>query len=665
MENKYFAALDQAKIGTELMRRVEDFYSLIRSSGVYKRVSKSYRAYYGMSISGGYENSFEITPDGEQDEFRRIRVNHYRNIAQHMLNMTTSQKFVPQPIAANSDSKSLKQATLACGLLEYYNRTKRLDRILRQAVEQAIVFGEAYIKTEWDPTLGSKYAVAPGTNKIIKDGDLKFSNVGPLDLIKDPHKESNADVDWLIVRHFENKFEVAARYPELSEKILSLETKNVSEQVRVRFGRSFETSEDIPVYEFYHRTSEAVPEGKYVEFLSADLITFFGPLPYEDVPVRRIVPGELMGSPYGYTAMYDLLALQEIVDMLYSVVATNQAAFGVQNIIAPKGHDLTPTQLAGALNLIEYDSKLGKPEALNLLNTPEEIFGFINQVEKVMETLSGVNSVARGDPQPSLESGSALALVQSQAIQFNSGLQQQASQLAEDVYTDAINIIKRYAKTKRIVSIVGKNQRHMVRAFDGDSFSEINRIAVEPGNALSRNISGRMQIAQDLINAGMISQPEQYLQIVKTGSLDPLTEGDQSELFLIRDENELLADGQFDQVISTAIDRHSLHIPEHRSLLGNMELRRDPKLVAGILAHIQEHIDDLRNTDPALLGMIGERSLMLPPQSPEEAAGGTPPAQDPEMFGQVNPADMGEAAPNMPQMPRNPLTGERASPEGM
>ena len=52
-----------------------------------------------------------------------------------------------------------------------------------------------------------------------------------------------------------------------------------------------------------------------------------------------------------------------------------------------------------------------------------------------METLSGVNSVARGNPEASLQSGTALAMVQSQALQFMSGLQQSYIQLIEDVGT--------------------------------------------------------------------------------------------------------------------------------------------------------------------------------------------------------------------------------------
>lgn len=57
-----------------------------------------------------------------------VKVNHFRNLGQHLLQLTTSKKPSPIPIATNSDAKSQKQCTVARGVIEYYNREKRIDR---------------------------------------------------------------------------------------------------------------------------------------------------------------------------------------------------------------------------------------------------------------------------------------------------------------------------------------------------------------------------------------------------------------------------------------------------------------------------------------------------------------------------------------------------------
>lgn len=167
--------------------------------------------------------------------------------------------------------------------------------------------------------------------------------------------------------------------------------------------------------------------------LDSDLVLIDTPMPYRKLPVYRISAGDIMGTPYGYSDLFDVLPLQDAINSLYSTILTNQNAFGVQNVLVPRGSDVNEENLGGALNILSYNAQFGKPEALNLTQTPAEIFNFVEKLERTAETLSGVNSVARGNPESSLKSGNALALVQSMALQYMSGLQQSYVKMVEDV----------------------------------------------------------------------------------------------------------------------------------------------------------------------------------------------------------------------------------------
>lgn len=133
----------------------------------------------------------------------------------------------------------------------------------------------------------------------------------------------------------------------------------------------FGTSDDIAVYHFWHKRDAALPNGRYVVLLEDGTVLFDGDLPYESIPVRRITTGDLMGTSFGYSPMFDLLVLQEAIDALYSAVATNQMTFGVQLIMAMKGQDIDYKQMARGLSFLEYTNPDGKPEPLNLTHTPE------------------------------------------------------------------------------------------------------------------------------------------------------------------------------------------------------------------------------------------------------------------------------------------------------
>jgi selenophosphate synthase len=74
-----------------------------------------------------------VRSGGKAGNLSMIKVNHYRNLGQHLVQLTTAQKPAPQPIATNTDAKSQKQVTLAKGILDYYSREKRVDRFLRDA----------------------------------------------------------------------------------------------------------------------------------------------------------------------------------------------------------------------------------------------------------------------------------------------------------------------------------------------------------------------------------------------------------------------------------------------------------------------------------------------------------------------------------------------------
>jgi hypothetical protein len=372
--------------------------------------------------------------------------------------------------------------------------------------------------------------------------------------------------------------------------------------------------------------------------LTDSIVLFDGPMPYRDLPVYRIVPGEVLGTPYGYSPMFDLLPLQDSVNSLYSAALTNNHAFAIQNILVPEGANINTSQLAGGLTVLNYDPKVGKPEPFQPTATPAETYNLIATLIKEMETISGVNSVSRGNPEASLRSGNSLALVQSLALQFMSGLQQSYVQLIEDVGTGLINMLKDFAQTPRVASIVGLSNRAYLKEFKGADLELVNRVLVDLGNPLAQTKAGRAEMANNLLQYQKIT-PEQYFTILKTGNLDVMTENIEKELILIRGENEALVRG--DSVIVTALDEHILHIKEHRGVLADPDLRRDPELVARTLEHINQHLNELRYGDPSTLQVLGQQPIPPPPPPGQEGMAPIDPAQTIEG---VPPMTAGQAA---------------------
>lgn len=668
MSKIYFAASDSKTCIRTVLDKANRWYDFQTSNGFHSKIYSAYRAYYGQYYdSTGHEISF----GGEQGELAQMGVNHLRNIAQHMLVMTTGTRPSMDARATNTDYKSQVQTYLANNILEYYMREKDLESYIRKAVEYAIISGAGYIKLEWDSTAGAVYdfdvkekldengnviGEEPDTSKPLYEGDIRVCNLTALDVVYDSHREDQ-NHDWVVCRSFKNKYDLASKYPEFYDEIVDLNTKDKEFSIRFASGIFSDDTDLIPVYEMYHAKTDAVPNGRYVLFLTEDIVLFDGDMPYRRMPIIRVSPSDIMGTPFGYTPIFDLLPLQDAVNSLYSSILTNQNAFAVQNVFVPRNADIVVKNLGGGMNVIEGNAQ---PVPLNLTQTPREVFEFLKILIKDMETISGVNSTTRGNPESSLRSGTSLALVQSLALQFASNLQQQYIKAIENLGTSIIEMLKDFAVTKRTISMIsGISNRSFIQEFSGDDLSNVSRVVVDVGNAISRTTAGKIQLAENMVQYGLIKDPQQYLTVVNTGKLEAATEDTQKQLFLIKAENEMMLNGE--KPVAISVESHLQHIQNHHSILFDPELKKDVNLVTLVLNHIQEHIDLLRNTDPTLLQALGQQPL--PPE------GMAPMPGQPMMQAQVDP-NTGlppelmmpgmEAPVNTPQIPGPPPPFENA-----
>ncbi len=662
-QHQYWASVGEDEIADNILDKIDMYNKFLAMTGrldLYRRV---YAYVYRARSTGA-----RLVAAGDVGELTTISVNHLRNLLCHIATMTTQQKVSFQTQSSNTDSKSVAQTILGASLLDYYSREKKFDAIFGQAVWDALVFAEGFIQIEWDASMGKKYGMTE-TGATVYEGDLKYRNFGPLDVIRDITMTTPINSEWEFLRTFENKYNLVAKFPDLKEEILN-DAIDMLEVARTTVTSilDLEDSDLIPVYTLLHKPTPALPQGRYTTILDNRTVMMDGPIPYKHTHVYRIAPDEESGTIFGFSVAYDMLPIQEAYDMIASTITSNQATFGIQNILAPKGHDLSTSQIAGSLCLMEYDSKLGKPEALNLTHTPPEIFNFLGILEKLLETISGVNSVARGNPEGGLRdaSGAALALLQSLAIQFNQKLQNSYAALVGDVGLGTIQMLQTFAVVPRIATIVGKSNRSYMKDFIGKDLDGIDRVFADMGNPLAGTVSGRMTLAEQMMKFNLIQDPEQYIQVMTTGKLDPIIDGAESQLNLIKAENELLQDGKPVRALIT--DMHNEHITDHLIILASPEVRADPNsvIVTETLKHVQEHIGMLQSGSPILL--ITKQQALPPPQqpAPQQPAPGPTPSSLPQQAVPTSPeppVEMKAAGIKQPDLPHPPRGTDQRSAE--
>lgn len=604
-------------------QKVTDFDKHIDMSGRWLTARDLYYNYYQVN-----ETNFTYPTYGA-DGFKRLNVNHFRHKLKALLSLVTAQRVVPQPIAVNTDHKSQSQVNFSKNILKYIDHEKDVDAEFQDATESALVLGAAYIVREWDAKQGEEFAKNPETGEIKYKGDIELGMYNWLDVIFDFANGSYKACPWKIVRKYVNRWDLVAKFPKHADKIKQIEIP--PETKRHRLGHIInEHNEDvIPVYHFYHEKTAAIPNGRFTIFLNDDTALFDGPLPYKRVPVSRIVSDKQLDSPFAYSVSMDLLPIQKVYNALCSAVCTNQAAFGVQNILIPREASIALTQLTEGLNAIYYDPSVtqgAKPEALNLLMNKREVFEWIEYLEQKMAQISGVNETIQGQPEANLKSGTALAFVASQALVFISPLSRSYHKLVSDTWTGILDILKEYATTPRMILISGLSNKAEAKNFSNKDLVDIDRVIVEEGNPLTQTLAGRIQVAQDLVQAGLATK-EEYLNVLMTGQLEPVYKAENAQVMRIKEENEQLQKGRRVPVMST--DNHPLDIREHMVLLNSPEVRNDPNpnnpIKEAVTAHVLEHLDQWAMMDPRLGVSLGIPPAPPPPNMAPPPLGGTPP----------------------------------------
>ena len=641
----------------DLLSKMDKYFESLESIGFNDAIDKSYNYYYGK---GRYGTSSGLQAGGKQGELTEAMVNNYRSLLRHILTLITSERPSYDVRAVNTDYQSQAQAVVGEDVLNYYLRSKNLEDTLKNAAENALWSSEGFIALEWDTHSGQEFDVDPESQELVMTGDIKYSTYHAKSCIRDPYANPD-DPDWVILVDKINKYELAARFPDEEDAILSNSSLAKFRKNDVS-GNISADSDMIEVYKFYHKSNVVLPGGRFAYFIP-DAILMEGPLPYDEIPVYRITPGQIQGMVHGYTPGYDILGLQEAKDDLFSAVLSNNIAFSRQVIAVKRDADFNVKDLTEGLSVIELDTEANGSiddaiRPLQLTKSSSETYSLMDRIDSEQEKSTGINEVVRGDPSANLRSGNALALVAAQAIKYNSYYQQSYNQLFERVGTATIKFLQQFAAAPRFYTVVGSQNRSLLKEFKNSDIEKVDRVEVQRSSSLTNTTAGRIEIADNLLQNGMIKRPEQYISVLETGKLDPIMDKERTELLNIQSENEMLHQTEIPRALIT--DNHALHIREHTAVLNDPALRNMPEVVEAVLAHLSEHTDLWPQVPPAILMATGQQPPPPPaaPIPPDPNAAPQEGGANPEAM--QAPESQGSDVPNMPSLPNVP---EAAAPQ--
>lgn len=627
--SEYWWCKDTRECVESLVTKANEYYSYLSATGkmaLWRLVFEQYNR--------GFITLGSVSRGGTEGELLNLPINEFRNVVDHVVGLSTQDKlaFEPQPI--NNDYTTSAQVTLSKGILNDYAKNKGMDKTCDHTALNAYLFGEGSVVKLWNENLGDLKLVDDINQKIIRKGDIQFLEVNPTNLIRDIHIQQFEHNQWFTVRVFVNRYDLAAQYPKKAKAICEKSIATDWDNTRITATRG-EKSDLVPLFLSFHKKTSAMPFGRQIFYLDSDTWLEDSHLEYREFPIYTNMPAPVESLNLGYTTAFDLLPLQQILDIVDGGCATNLSNFLVSNILVPDGCNLGVADLIGSMNLLKYQAQAGKPEALNLVEFPPEAQPFRAFIVQRMEVLAGINSTNRGQADEKITSGTMAALYASQAIHFNSKFQKSHSLFCAALATGILHDLQDHPEDKRTGLVAGKGNHSYMKEFYGSDVNMIDRVTVTVGSPFSQTDAGKIQMAQDLLNSPSGLDSREYLEVVETGSLEPLTQGPHRELMLIKGENEKLAEGGLCKAIIT--DDHATHIQEHKNVIADPGLRisPDPKaaeIIKNTLTHIAEHEQLLikgGKTRPTLMSLLKQPVIGGPAGAPPPAAGGKNPMPKP------------------------------------
>jgi hypothetical protein len=614
---------------------------------------RNYLAYYSPAIMPQSWDTSLIF-EGMQGELTRFYTPKSRTLIRQLTSIVTKQRLEFKASAETVNGDVLNEIKLANAVCDQLTSTQRLDNKADQLCEGALVCGQWFTKTTWRTDIGES-RIRDSKGKIIRSGGVEIDVLSPFNVFYNilcPWDRLN----WAECQVKRNKWDLIADHPDLRDEILNIPTVQENRYPDTWFKANSIFDEDlVNVYEFYHRPTPSLPEGRMIVYGSRDAVLYDGKNPYGCIPIESNIPEVILDTGIGYPKLTDLMGAQEMFDNNLSAIATNHGQFAVQSVTIPRGSDINVNQLDG-MKFISFTPQDapggGKPEALNLTQTPAEVFKFTDKLENLMQDLSMLNGAMTGNLPPGISSGTAIATLSANSIEFITSISKAQNLCLEKTMMHAVNAYQKFGAVPQKVMISQKGGQSITREFTGDELKNVSAIKLEMINPLLKTFAGRLEVAEKLLTVPKEVWPD-YVSVLEGRPLSNVYRGELDQMDLIVQENEFMEKGEKPLVMIT--DDHALHIKRHADMLSDVGNRlHNQKAVQAITEHIMEHYQLAKSEDPGL------RALVSTGRIPEGGLNPQPPAMAPT--GQSQPIDQPQRqSPDEPSQIQN-VEGDVAQP---
>lgn len=552
--------------------------------------------------------------DNQPRRKQKIVVNHSYDLVQQGVSRLIKYRPAVSILPTNDEFKDKIGAKMCKSLLSHIWYVQRFEGVLQpNFVKYTKTMGESFLAILWDKDAGDDHhefsedykgkiengetiEVDDGEggkvkiDKPIKNGDVKYDVWSTLDVLLED-KERFEKVNYLFHQEVWDLYE-AQEFFGNKESIQEDSTAEIYDYEKMT---STTQKGKVVINCFYHKYTFGLKKGACIYFTSKGIIKrdVLG-YSHGKLPCIPLVDIDLPGELHGHSGLENVSGLIGCYNNLTNSTVENIVMCGRPKWALPAG-SAKKEDLGNAITIVEFKGP-NPPQLLSMSPTPPEIYKFRDELKNEFREIYGSAQISRGEPPPGIKAGIALQYLGEQESERNNESILRYNEAIRQISEMTLAVCGDYydEDDKRLIRVLGKDNKWMSIFFDVQHLSSDYDIRVQNSSALPQSKAARLQTLIDL-NQQFPAQVtgEQVLDMIDLAQDEKFMSQTTKSVRAAQAENEQMLDDEIGKPViePEEYEDHIQHWREHVGVMRDWAFKNQtPKPYRGkIASHVMAH----------------------------------------------------------------------------
>jgi len=477
---------------------------------------------------------------------------------------------------ATDDPMDVSDANVSLAYLRWLFDEQNIDYNARlsEAAMWALVPGEGYLKSTFNPRTGLGEIIAPS----------------PFTIFPDPYATSFKDARYVFHSQFMDIEQVYDIYGK-EVKPNQVERADIIKAKMLREMGQAPVLSGATVNELWMKPCRRYPKGLFTVWTGNDVLIEPDRMPYDHMhlPFTQIGSVPRPGTPHYSSAVKYLRAPQMELNKYHAQRISVRETFSNPKWWIDSALELEAEPDDSPNQILRGNSQGGqlRPEIIQPTSFPGGDEGaFI--VEEMMHT-AGLHEVSQAQVPGRVESSKAIALLRESDDDRLAEMHRTIKSATTEMAWQQLELARQYVKEEIIVATYSRDGIPEVKKFKGEHAKPGQRVRVTMGTGLARSRAAKEEQVYRMVELGIIQDPQIIAELldVPTGTISPSKAAD---IRLARNENLTIAANE--AVKPNSWDDHAIHLREHNNYRKTQDYLMAPDEVKQKFEyHCQTHED--------------------------------------------------------------------------